>query len=81
LEEHTLVFSQPPSVGFFGGTVVLNQINLATDSELAEVVRNILRELHIKVLGIKDDSLQPDEDVVSLFHMYEIKRLPKVQQI
>jgi hypothetical protein len=36
--------------------VVLNQINWDSDSELAEVVKNILRELHIKVLG-KDYSL------------------------
>jgi ABC-type proline/glycine betaine transport system substrate-binding protein len=36
--------------------VVLNQINWDSDSELAEIVKNILRELHIKVLG-KDYSL------------------------
>jgi ABC-type proline/glycine betaine transport system substrate-binding protein len=31
--------------------VVLNQINWDSDSELAKIVKNILTELHIKVLG------------------------------
>jgi ABC-type proline/glycine betaine transport system substrate-binding protein len=36
--------------------VVLSQINWNSGSELAEIVKNILRELHITVLG-KDYSL------------------------